>query len=60
MVAQGSGGADRDRSSRTPEGRAHEPTLARYTHVMPDAIVTARSQLDSWLAAQLSATATTG
>ncbi len=43
----------------------HQPgaaqiTLARYTHVMPDAIETARSQLDSWLAAQLSATATTG
>jgi integrase len=35
-------------------------TLARYTHVMPDAIENARSQLDGWLAAQLSATATTG
>jgi hypothetical protein len=43
----------------------HQPeaaqiTLARYTHVMPDAIETARSQLDSWLAARLSAKATTG
>jgi integrase len=43
----------------------HQPgaayiTLARYTHVMPDAIETARSQLDSWLAAKISATATTG
>jgi integrase len=39
---------------------AAQITLARYTHVMPDAIEGARSQLDSWLAAQLSATATTG
>jgi integrase len=43
----------------------HQPgaaqiTLARYTHVMPGALETARFQLDSWLAAQLSATATTG
>ena len=39
---------------------AAQITLARYTHVMPDAMESARSQLDSWLAAQLSATATTG
>jgi hypothetical protein len=41
----------------TPERQpgAAEITLARYTHVMPDAIETARVQLDRWLAAQLSA-----
>ena len=39
---------------------AAQITLARYTHLMPDAIEPARSQLDSWLAAQLSASATTG
>jgi hypothetical protein len=40
-------------------GAAHI-TLARYTHLMPDAIEDARSQLESWLSAQLSARATTG
>jgi integrase len=28
-------------------------TLARYTHVMPDALETARKQMDDWLIAQL-------
>lgn len=28
-------------------------TLARYTHLMPDALETARKQMDDWLAAQL-------
>lgn len=46
----------------TPE---HQPgaaqiTLARYTHVMPGAIETARAQLDDWLAAQVSATVRAG
>jgi integrase len=35
---------------------AAQITLARYTHVMPDAIEGARAQLDSWLTAQLAAT----
>jgi hypothetical protein len=35
---------------------AAQITLERYTHVMPDAMESARSQLDRWLAAQLSAT----
>jgi len=39
---------------------AAQITLARYTHVMPDAIETARSQLDSWLAKQLSTSTETG
>jgi integrase len=33
---------------------AAEITLARYTHVMPDAIEVARVQLDAWLEAQMS------
>ena len=32
---------------------AAEITLARYTHVMPDAIEVARAQLDKWLAVQI-------
>ena len=32
---------------------AAEITLARYTHVLPDAIETARAQLDVWLETQL-------
>jgi integrase len=43
---------------RQPE--AAQITHARHTHVMPDAIESARSQLDSWFATQLSATATAG
>jgi len=41
----------------TPERQpgAAEITLARYTHVIPDAIETARAQLDVWLEAQLAA-----
>jgi integrase len=39
---------------------AAQITLARYTHLMPDATETARTQLDAWLAAQLSVIATTG
>ena len=35
-------------------------TLARYTHVMPDATETARKLLDEWLAAQLSDSSATG
>jgi integrase len=34
-------------------------TLARYTHVMPDAMETARTQMDAWLTAQLFVIATT-
>ncbi len=45
----------------TPERQpgAAQITLARYTHLMPDAMETARAQLDSWFAAQLAATAMT-
>jgi integrase len=39
---------------------AAQITLARYTHVMPDAMETARAQLDSWLAKQISTSAKTG
>jgi integrase len=35
-------------------------TLARYTHVLPDAMEDARRQLDAWLEKQLSRTASTG
>jgi integrase len=35
-------------------------TLARYTHVMPDAMETARKRLDEWLAAQLAEDSATG
>jgi integrase len=43
----------------------HQPgaaqiTLARYTHVLPDASEAARSQLDNWLVAQLAAKASSG
>jgi integrase len=40
----------------TPERQpgAAEITLGRYTHILPDAIETARGQLDRWLAVQLS------
>ncbi len=43
----------------------HQPgaapiTLARYTHVMPDAIEQARVQLDAWLAEQLERVASHG
>jgi hypothetical protein len=34
-------------------------TLARYTHLMPDAIENARVQLDRWLASQLGKSADT-
>src|ERR1700722_10197627 len=38
----------------TPERQAGaaQITLARYTHLMPDAIEKARAQLDRWLAAE--------
>ncbi len=38
----------------TPERQAGaaQITLARYSHLMPDAIETARAQLDSWLVAE--------
>jgi integrase len=35
-------------------------TLARYTHLMPDALETARKQVDEWLAAQLTKKSATG
>jgi len=46
----------------TPERQpgAAEITLARYTHVMPDAIETARAQLDGWIESQLAVSAEPG
>jgi integrase len=35
-------------------------TLSRYTHVLPDAIETARAQLDEWFAAELAKGRKTG
>jgi hypothetical protein len=35
-------------------------TLARYTHLMPDALELAREQLDKWIAEQVTQKAKTG
>jgi hypothetical protein len=35
-------------------------TLARYTHLMPDALELARERMDTWIAAQVAGKAKTG